>query len=889
MSLDIDKLTCIVCGTWASLMCQRCGEPYCNDVCQRRDWQRHKYFCSIMPPLVKASIPAAASRHEAAPTYVGNKASSPTPILNEHSALEPMVKDLTIGEPIEKQLSQAWREPVMPSEKLFFECRVTYMEKDGSIWVVDIANAERLERLTNNMARSMQYQKSCLFENILVGDLVGVNVDHKMYRGEVIALNASAEVRLIDYGAVVRSELQDMYLPVPRMAEYNAFALRVKLPTNAGVQINKNLTLRLLGSQTPDGIEQVQMKPKMTIPLNLPVQMLAINPEVSFVRTLQHDAALKEPQVALLQIKVMSNLNDDLNARLSDKPGLQFTEPFPEEIRTFFLAARTKQGYRRAMLLDFIEQPMLFLVYEMDEGRVSLTDEVCRIPSELLGHALRVFAVTPAEDYTRSLQQALMQAGDSLCIKFCMENLHSKDKLRTVQASLLVDNTQVCAVRAMTFLGRVCDLGHKYWRESIENGSLVYISHVINYQEICISSVQTKQYEDIFKYVEPKCPPFRQSSDVVVGSLVLVVSPSRGNFRAEITGVENNKFVVRNIDTGSTHNVARNYLRMPCPFIENLPVCQCRVKIKTICNIPSSAVPPNTVALQTLMKLFAQKTEMQVDFEDADGKTVDLLDFSAEPQSLMTRMLPLMFTPVAVELEPAMSLPACPVVAPEPIKALQAEQISAIEVPPLPPSPPNSPIENEKSSKAVERHYFNDLERHLLPLGENMIVLILNSTDLHKCGYATACFFSSEKVAVNFQKLLDRVASIGIVDDTLKPGYLPDVGELCLTLFSEDNSWYRGVCQRVSGQKASILYCDFGNSEVVPLERIKPIPSEVLHGVYATKCFIDGFDKSKNFMILEEYLADKNKILCNVLEGPEPNSRLISIPHLDKILSQELI
>lgn len=59
--------------------------------------------------------------------------------------------------------------------------------------------------------------------------------------------------------------------------------------------------------------------------------------------------------------------------------------------------------------------------------------------------------------------------------------------------------------------------------------------------------------------------------------------------------------------------------------------------------------------------------------------------------------------------------------------------------------------------------------------------------------------------------------------------------------------------------------------------------------LYKIFYLILGFDKAKNFLILEEYLADKNKILCNVLEGPEPNTRLISIPHLDKILSQELI
>jgi len=47
MNSDINEMACVVCGNASALMCQRCGESYCNDVCQRKDWQRHKYFCII--------------------------------------------------------------------------------------------------------------------------------------------------------------------------------------------------------------------------------------------------------------------------------------------------------------------------------------------------------------------------------------------------------------------------------------------------------------------------------------------------------------------------------------------------------------------------------------------------------------------------------------------------------------------------------------------------------------------------------------------------------------------------------------------------------------------------------------------------------------------------
>ncbi|XP_023175827.1 uncharacterized protein LOC111602786 isoform X2 [Drosophila hydei] len=848
----------------------------------------------LLRPLVnvKSSKQLATYKHDIAADPNENNAMAIKELPSCNDSLSSMVKDLTIVDSNDNKLSLEWRESVMPPVKEFFEGRVTYMENDGPIWVVDVANTESLERLTNNIARSMQHQKSCSIEDVSIGSLVGVAVDHKMYRGEVIDVNVSAEcaeVRLIDYGAVVACDLQDIYLPVQRMARYKAYAFRVKLPTNTGVQINKNLTLRLLGSKTIDGIEQVQLKTKMAIPFNLPVELLIMKPEVSVVRILQQNVSLGEPQVALLQINAMKNLNDELNTILSEKSGQQFTEPFREDTRTFFLAARTKHGYRRALLLDFIKQPMLFLVYEMDEGCISLTSEVCRIPNEFLGYPLSVFAVTREEDKTSSLKEQLRQCGPDLSIKFNMDNLagKDKDKLRTVKAALFANNKQVCAVRVNSFLGLVNQLGHKYWREPIDNNNLVYISHVVNYQEVYISSVQSKQYEDIFKRLEVKCPPLDR--EILTGDVVLVVSSSRANYRAEITAVENNKFSVRNIDTGSTHHVAGTYLRRPCRFIENLPVSQCRVKIKTICNIPSTAVPPNTAALQILKRLYEHKSELQVKFDDSDSNTVDLLDFTAEPYSLMTRMLPVLFTPVAIELKPAEDLPELTAVNPKPIKPSHDQYTPVTALPPLPPSPPNSPREHQKTSNQVQRHYFNDLKRHLLPLGENMQVLVLHANGLHKTGYVTACFFSSEKEAEEFQDLLNLVAEIGSSDDQLQPGYLPEVGEMCLALFVEDNSWYRGVCKRITGQKALILYCDFGNLEMVSVERIKPITTEVLHGVYATTCFIDGFNKGNNFLNLEHYLSNKNKIICDVLDGPEPNTRVIKIPLLDKILSKELI
>ncbi|KAL7745288.1 hypothetical protein ACLKA6_015314 [Drosophila palustris] len=877
-------MPCAICGNSSELMCQRCAEPYCGDVCQQKDWQRHKYFCITMPRLVslKPLKPGASICHDV--TSMSLEAATGFAM-----ELESMTGDLSING-TKVQLSTEWRECVNPKPNEFFDCRVTHVEKDGAIWIVEEVNIDRLKRLDDNMARCMQKKQPCThLEEIAIGDLVCVAFEKEMCRAEVIQLNANskcAEVHLIDNGAVATIDVQNVYLAVPRMAEIKRYAFRVIISPKTGTEIHKltNVTLRLVGGKTVDGIQRAQLKTNMAIPLDLPVQMLSSNPEVIVLKTFAHNIALKEPQVALVQIKDWGNLNDELN----QKTLMNFIEPFPKTLRVFFLSARTESGYRRAFLIDLIEEASKFLVYEMDEGRISITDEVRRIPLELLDHPPRVFAISLTDNMAgnnkiSSLQQTLTKYGRDLIIQFEDRYIYNKkEKLHSAQATLLAakHEEQVCTVRADKFLGRITELNLKYWQEPIENGSLVYITHVVSYHTICISSVQTKQYADLFKSLDSKCFPFDSTSEIPTGSIVLVVCPIQGYYRAEVLDMEGGSYRVRNIDTGidSVDRVPSSNLRKSCAFLENLPVSQLRASIKAVNLIPSDAVPPNTAALQLLMELYEHKSELLVEFVDSECSALDLLDANVEPSSLAARMLPMIFTASLVKSNPV-----------EIVKAPQLDDFSIVGLPSLPPSPSDSDSDSYMENANIERHYFDDIKRDLIPLGKNVQVLILLATDLHKTGYVMGCFFANQKAAEKFQYLLNHVNDFAKDEDKSPPDYLPKVGEMCLTLFTVDNSWYRGVCLKViNNRQVEIFYCDYGNSEVVPLEMIRPISADLLFTVHTTKCFIDGFNNSKDFMILEQYLAKNNNIVCTVLEGPEPNTRLLKIPTLDKILSTEL-
>ncbi|XP_037806943.1 protein vreteno [Lucilia sericata] len=68
---------CNLCGEKAESKCDRCGDFYCSEFCQRRDWQNHRYICFPMPKLVKTRRQCSSSK-----TEIAREESQPQTIVN---------------------------------------------------------------------------------------------------------------------------------------------------------------------------------------------------------------------------------------------------------------------------------------------------------------------------------------------------------------------------------------------------------------------------------------------------------------------------------------------------------------------------------------------------------------------------------------------------------------------------------------------------------------------------------------------------------------------------------------------------------------------------------------------------------------------------------------
>ncbi|XP_052617362.1 tudor domain-containing protein 1 isoform X4 [Peromyscus californicus insignis] len=74
-------------------------------------------------------------------------------------------------------------------------------------------------------------------------------------------------------------------------------------------------------------------------------------------------------------------------------------------------------------------------------------------------------------------------------------------------------------------------------------------------------------------------------------------------------------------------------------------------------------------------------------------------------------------------------------------------------------------------------------------------------------------------------------------------GYLPVKGEVCVAKYTVDQTWNRAIIQGIDvlQKKAQVLYIDYGNEEVIPIDRIHPLNKSIdLFPPSAIKCFVAG-------------------------------------------------
>ena len=82
-------------------------------------------------------------------------------------------------------------------------------------------------------------------------------------------------------------------------------------------------------------------------------------------------------------------------------------------------------------------------------------------------------------------------------------------------------------------------------------------------------------------------------------------------------------------------------------------------------------------------------------------------------------------------------------------------------------------------------------------------------------------------------------------DEDSLPG--PSVGAFCAALFTDDGSWYRAAIKAIKGERAMVMFVDYGNKQVTPLAKLKMLKADFARdAIHAIHCSMAGVTEPPN-------------------------------------------
>lgn len=177
------------------------------------------------------------------------------------------------------------------------------------------------------------------------------------------------------------------------------------------------------------------------------------------------------------------------------------------------------------------------------------------------------------------------------------------------------------------------------------------------------------------------------------------------------------------------------------------------------------------------------------------------------------------------------------------IYSVMEEAVSAaapIPVPEVVSAPAPVAILPATPQSVVQEEIFtlDNIEVVPIPTNTNCKLYLWDLSDIND-GIITAGIFNIEKIKRIEQHLCSEMDAYCKNLDIKE--YVPQVGELCLTVFELDSKWYRAVCiEEESAGGIKLLYVDYGNITNAPRKDVRPISQEFLIPTLANTCHISG-------------------------------------------------
>ncbi|XP_060063570.1 maternal protein tudor-like [Ylistrum balloti] len=313
------------------------------------------------------------------------------------------------------------------------------------------------------------------------------------------------------------------------------------------------------------------------------------------------------------------------------------------------------------------------------------------------------------------------------------------------------------------------------------------VSSIVDFESFYIQLLKSESeiaevQQNMSVYCDTACPYTPVEGELICAKF----SADKQWYRAKVIDVlGEDQFTTQFVDYGNCDEVNKDSIRKPIPSLKSLPCQSIHCKLQDVTNEGQS---------QDTLQDFAQLVsgcKVQVEAKQIDNGVYSVLLTTAEGVDINNRF--------------------------------QVERASSHQLSPHPHEPRTSNI------KLSEITRFEPKERNF----EVIITYVVTPEEFY-------CQLTNQE-SIQALSLLQQNIMLHCAMENTNPEFRPEVGELCCARFT-DLSWYRAVVMKIFQDDTLLVhFIDFGNSEIVARETVRPISPEYTElPITAFKCSLHG-------------------------------------------------
>lgn len=621
---------------------------------------------------------------------------SRTASMRKSSSQEKLID--VVVQPMIPKPQKNWQNHIPIPEIDYFEVVVTE-RTDNGLWVMKSdweLTASKLLKTTYDQITANS--PGCALGEVKIGDVFVAPFDDVYYRvivtEELNPLNQIG-VRLIDYGNEFYVKLTDLKQPTLEMKNLNSFAFLIDYKIG---EISDRLIIKLTGLKNKAGAYEIILKDDKPYPEISCLQLFDYREKTGSV-CISNLLSTNRATVSFASQSI-KELAQKLFSFFEDPKFDNSKESF--EIGDFVCGNVQNIGWMRGIVLA--KHKNMYIISCVDSGTIEVITNIKAIPVALknipfLSVIMEIDSITIDENNFHD--NYFLTKSEFKC-----ENISYNMKEDSSTCTLTMDGVILGRATLTKWHGRFDELGVSYWKQPIEKGTLITLSAVYNSKNVYICPMnKMKVYINSIQELA-ETAEYLKSMPRNEEIILTENKPAKKWTRCLVlSNISDDSSRIVDLDEGHITVVKFNEMKKCPDFLKFSSVFSMKISLKDV-TVPNGITETEIVEY---LKILMEKSQEFVFNYNGTYKNGCFLMYEGKSLNKM----------IIANLTK-----------PEPTVNGVANNLNDLNI---------------SSSKFVQKYAIDDIEVKLLPIKDDLELIVLDYSHLQELGSITVCEFNIEE------------------------------------------------------------------------------------------------------------------------------------------------